>query len=196
MTWQKKPFCHVRGIVTVAYDQPIQSEDSMRIDAKRVTAALLAWALLAVADVDFADSNASPSFTPDPKIEQMAQAYAQGAVDFAAKQFAVKLDWSDASIANVEKVLAQLNSSYTSTAPKPTDEQVMSFAKGFGSYVGEVYRRNHGGEWGMVTLGGNRFPGLQTASGTNFWPWARAFNRITKGSENNIADYYGALLKK
>ena len=44
----------------------------------------------------------------------------------------------------------------------------MSFAKGFGSYVGEVFRRNHGGEWGMVTLGDHRFPGLRTTSGTNF----------------------------
>jgi hypothetical protein len=168
----------------------------MRIDARRLIAALLAWALLAVGEVAFGGTAASQSFSPDPKIEQMAQAYAQDAVDFSAKQFAIKLDWSDASIANVEGVLAQMNSSYAATAPKPTDEQVMSFAKGFGSYVGEVYRRNHGGEWGMFTIGENRFPGLQTASGTNFWPWARAFKRITEGSEDNIADYYGALLKK
>lgn len=163
---------------------------------KRLIAALLAWVPLTTTNVAHADGMGSQSFSPDPKIQKIAEAYAKDAVDFSAKQFAIKLDWSDASIADVERALAKLNLSYTDTIPKPTDEQVMSFAKGFGSYVGEVFRRNHGGEWGMVTLGGNRFPALRTTSGTNFWPWARAFNRITKGPEDNIADYYNVLLKK
>jgi hypothetical protein len=37
---------------------------------------------------------------------------------------------------------------------------------------------------------------MQTASGTDFWPWGRAFDRITKGPEDDIAAYYSALLKK
>ncbi len=69
----------------------------------------------------------------------------------------------------------------------------MSFAKAFGSYVGEVYRRNHGATRSIVTLGGHNFPGLRTTSGVNFWPWGRAFNRITKGSEDNVSDYYAGI---
>lgn len=146
--------------------------------------------------VALAETASDQSFSPDPKIQKIAEAYSLDAVDFSAKQFGIKLDWSDASIADVEKTLAQMSSSYVSTNPKPTDEQVMAFAKAYGSYVGEVYRRNHGGEWGMVTLGGSRFPGLRTTSGSSFWPWGRVFNRITKGTEDNIADYYAALLKR
>lgn len=159
-------------------------------------AALLAWVPLTISNVASADNTGSPSFSPDPRIGKMAEAYAQDAVDFSAKQFSIKLDWSDASVADVEKTLSKMHASYTDTTPKPSDEQVMSFAKGFGSYVGEVFRRNHGGEWGMVTLGDHRFPGMRTTSGTDFWPWARAFDRITKGSEADIADYYNVLLKK
>jgi hypothetical protein len=144
----------------------------------------------------FAETPSDQSFSPDPKIQKIAEAYSLDTVDFSMKQFGIKLDWSDASIANVEQALAQMNSSYVGTTPKPTDDQVMSFAKAYGSYVGEVYRRNHGGEWGMVTLGGNRFPGMRTTSGASFWPWGRAFNRITKGAEDNVTDYYMALLKK
>jgi hypothetical protein len=48
----------------------------------------------------------------------------------------------------------------------------------------------------MVNLSGEVFPGLQTKSGTDFWPWGRAFNRITQGSENNVEDYYRELLDK
>jgi hypothetical protein len=89
-----------------------------------------------------------------------------------------------------------MHTSYLATKPRPTEEQVMSFAKAFGSYIGEVYRRSHGGEWGMVTLEGQSFPGLRTKSGVNFWPWGRALNRIMEGPENNVADYYKALLER
>jgi len=152
------------------------------------------WAFLFIGTNAVATDIADNSFSPDPNIQRMAEAYAQDAVDFAGKQFGVKLDWSDASIANVEQVLSKMSKSYVTTNPKPTDEQVMSFAKAFGSYVGEVYRRNHGATWGMVNLGGQKFPGLRTTSGVNFWPWGRAFNRITKGGEDNVSDYYAALV--
>lgn len=146
--------------------------------------------------VALAETSSDQSFSPDPKIQRIAEAYSLDAVDFSAKQFGIKLDWSDASIANVEEALAQMSSSYASTSPKPTDEQVMAFAKGYGSYVGEVYRRNHGGEWGMVTIGGSRYPGVRTTSGSSFWPWGRVFNRITKGAEDNVSDYYAVLLQR
>jgi hypothetical protein len=163
---------------------------------KRFLLALIALMACVRGGVALAETPSDQSFSPDPKIQKIAEAYSLDAVDFSAKQFGIKLDWSDASIANVEKALAQMSSSYVSTSPKPTDEQVMSFAKAYGSYLGEVYRRNHGGEWGMVTLGGSRFPGLRITSGSSFWPWGRVFNRITKGTEDNIADYYAALLKR
>jgi hypothetical protein len=138
----------------------------------------------------------SQSFVADLNIHKIAEAYALDAVDLAKSQFGIQLDWSDASIANVEKALVKMHASYIATTPRPTQEQMMSFAKGFGSYVGEVYRRNHGGEWGMVSLSGQKFPGLRTKAGTNFWPWGRVANRITDGDENNVFDYYQVLLQK
>jgi hypothetical protein len=143
-----------------------------------------------------ASDGGGQSFSADPNIQKMAEAYAQDMVDFSAKHFGVTLDWSDGSIASVETELAQMNASYATTNPKPTEAQVMSFAKGYGSYLGEVYRRNHGATWGLVTLGDQKFPGLRTDSGVNCWPWGRALNRITKGAEDNVSDYYTALLAK
>lgn len=136
------------------------------------------------------------SFTPDANVQKVAEAYALDAIDFAKKQFNISLDWSDPSVAKVEQALAMMHSSFLTTTPRPTEEQAMTFAKAFGSYVGEVYRKNHGGSWGIVSLNGQQFPGLQTKSGVNFWPWGRALNRIMQGPENNIADYYRALLEK
>lgn len=143
-----------------------------------------------------AGGKTTQSFASDQNVQKVAEAYALDAVEYSKKQFDITLDWTDASIVNVEKALALMRASYVSTTPRPTDEQVMSFAKSFGSYIGEVYRRNHGAEWGIVNLDGQKFPGLQTKSGINFWPWGRAFNRITQGEENNVSDYFNALLEK
>lgn len=136
---------------------------------------------------------ADQSFSPDPNVQKVAEAYAQDAADLSVRQFGIKLDWSDRSVENVEKELAQLSASYATTNPKPTDEQVMSFAKAYGSYIGEVYRRNHGATWGVITLSGRKFPGLKAASGVIFWPWGRALNRIKNGAEDNVLDYYEEL---
>ena len=40
----------------------------------------------------------SPSFSPDPKIAKIAEAYAQDAIDFAGRAFQTKLDWTDANV--------------------------------------------------------------------------------------------------
>ena len=64
----------------------------------------------------------SPSFSPDPKIAKMAEAYAHDAIDFAGRAFQTKLDWSDASIERVETILGKLNQSLP--AAKPPEEAV------------------------------------------------------------------------
>jgi hypothetical protein len=106
-------------------------------------------------------TGAQPSFVPDATIQKTAEAHALDAVDYSQKRLGIALDWTDGSIANVEKALALVHSSFVTATPKPTEDQAMAYAKAFGSYVGEVYRRNHGAQWGMVTLGGQQFPGLR-----------------------------------
>lgn len=164
--------------------------------ARKISARICLWILLLVGSGTVAAQGAGQSFAADPHIQKMAEAYAQDAVDYSERQFGIKLDWSDGSIANLESALSRLHASYTSTKPAPTDEQVMQYAKAYGSYVGEVYRRNHGATWGVVTLGGQRMPGLKASSGASFWPWAKVFNRITHGDEDNVSFYYTTLLSE
>jgi len=132
------------------------------------------------------------SFKPDANIQKVAEAYANDAVDFARNLFKVQLDWTEQSIEKVESVLAIMHQK--TLTDKPTEEQIYDFAKGFGSYIGEVYRRLHGGEWGIVTLEGEQFPGMSTKTGVEFWPWGRVQNRIVDGAENNVWHYYQLLL--
>jgi hypothetical protein len=134
-------------------------------------------------------------FTPDDRIEKIAQGYSLDAVDFFRDQFHIALDWSDASIKPVETVMETFHREFAKA--KPLEEQVQQFAKLFGSYIGEVYRKNHGATWGMVDLNGQRFAGLQKndEKKTLFWPWVRARSRLVDGEENNVWDYYRALIE-
>jgi hypothetical protein len=133
------------------------------------------------------------NFNEDEKIGHIAEACAQGAVDLAREHYKISLDWSDASVENVEKILDALYQ--RRVQDKPTDEQVWNMSKMFGSYIGEVFRKNHGASWGMVTLGSQTFPGLQAKDRQLFWPWAKVQKRLTNGSEDNVWFYYNLIAK-
>lgn len=132
-------------------------------------------------------------FTADPKIQRIAEAYALDALAFAREGFGLELDWSDDSIAKIEDLLGVLHDQVALLSK----EQVLQFATMLGSYVGEVFRRNHGAAWGMVTLQRQSFPGLMASqsSGT-FWLWARARSRIVDGPSDNMWHYYQVLIEE
>jgi hypothetical protein len=132
------------------------------------------------------------SFKVDPKIAEIAAAYSLDAVDTAASNFGVELDWSDNSVRKVEEMLGRLHDDIVQS--NPPEEAVWKFAKEFGSYVGEVLCRHHGGEWGMVNLNGQEFPGIKQDGDRLCWPWARAHKRIVNGPEDDIWHYYQVLL--
>jgi hypothetical protein len=133
-------------------------------------------------------------FQSDDRIREIAEAYSLDAVDHA-KNAGIRLNWSDQSIAKVEAILEILHEEMSRA--KPSAEQVFTFAKMYGSYTGEVFRKNHGGTWGMVTINEDSFPGMEaTKASVSFWPWGRVRNRILNGPEDNVWHYYQALLRK
>jgi hypothetical protein len=134
------------------------------------------------------------NFDADPKIQQIAEAYALDMVDYAKQSHRIDLDWSDDSVQHLERISQTLHGEYKKS--RPTPKQLEPIYKMLGSYIGEVFRKSHGAEWGWVTLQGNRFPGLQATRGTLFWPWGRAMNRIVDGSAHNLWHYYEELIKR
>lgn len=132
------------------------------------------------------------NFEADPKIKQIAEAYGLDMIDYARERFGFELDWSDQSVQYVERIAETLHADYKKT--RPTAETIEPFYKMMGSYIGEAFRRNHGAEWGWVSLQGGRFPGMQDKPGSLFWPWGKAQNRIINGPEDNLWHYYQYLL--
>ena len=130
-------------------------------------------------------------FRNDPSVIKIAEAYSLDAVDIAERNFGISLDSTESSIEAVERLLAKLHDQMGSA--KPDEKVVWSFAKAFGSYIGEVYRKYHGGAWGIVELGGEEFPGIQSANGVRFWPWSRVYKRLVDGAENNVWHYYQSM---
>jgi hypothetical protein len=128
------------------------------------------------------------NFTNDDNVKTIVEAYALDAVDVARDNFGIKLDWSENSVKEVEAILDMLNKSLQK-APPPNDS-LWSFSKMFGSYIGEVYRRNHKATWGMITLNNESFPELESSHKELFWPWSKVFKRITAGDEENVWHYY------
>src|SRR6516164_3042192 len=136
---------------------------------------------------------AEEAFQPDLRVTQIAETYALDAIDLAASNFGIALDWSEASVRQVEEMLARLHDEMASA--QPPDAAVWTFAKTFGSYLGEVLRRHHGGTWGMVSMGGQSFPGLRQTSGSLSWPWGKAHKRLVNGPADNVCHYYSMLVQ-
>jgi hypothetical protein len=134
------------------------------------------------------------TFTADDNLKKVAEAYALDAVDFAKANFRIKLDWTDASIEKVEQILTAIHRDIPKS--RPTEEEIFGMAKMFGSYVGEVFRRNHDGQWGIIDNGGQKFPGLEQKDGGRFWPWGKVNNRLVNGPEDNVWHYYQFLIGK
>jgi hypothetical protein len=116
--------------------------------------------------------------------DEVMQKSAQEVVGFAKSTFKVKLDFSEKSIKDVEKILATL---YESITPehKPTCEQLQSAAMLWGSYIGEVIRRNYGGEWKRTSAGI-----IFKIDNAELYPMDKVYKRLTNGLEDNIEFYY------
>ncbi|MBI2801338.1 MAG: DUF3806 domain-containing protein [Gammaproteobacteria bacterium] len=129
------------------------------------------------------------TFVADRAAERMAEKQARDLVQFARVELNLKLDWSDASIARIEDVAADLHADYR--RDKTAFTELDPLLQRLGSYVGEVFRRNHGGVWGFVHANGKRILAMKaTDSGTVLWPVERVRQRIRGGATNNVWTYY------
>lgn len=137
------------------------------------------------------------TFKADSAVPEIAEAYYQDCIQMVKGQFQLELDGSDESIEHIENVLNNL-SEYI-RVNKMDKNRVYNFAKMFGFYIGEVYKRNHGGvTWGNVTIDGTEYYALGKSNDNSpfFWPVLNVMKRIYKGKEANVYHYYSAIVAK
>lgn len=82
------------------------------------------------------------TFRADPEMDTGAAEFAEQAVRIAVEHFAIELDYSPASIANVDVILEDMHAHRAELSEK----RAFQLGVVFGSYLGEVLRRGQRGE--------------------------------------------------
>jgi hypothetical protein len=139
----------------------------------------------------------------EPTVNDMMLAYALDAVDHAKQVMGVDLDFTLESIEKVESILdAMFRAKPKSLLAKlvkraPSLKDIDLFAKAYGGYIGEVLRRQGGGEWYLDEdiVPGQTVIGLRKGS-VRIWPAAKVGKRLTNGPEDNVWHYYQVILRE
>jgi len=125
------------------------------------------------------------SFAADRAAQQTAMGHARELVSFAQSALNLKLDWSDASVRALEDLAASLHADLRRRRTAP--DEIAPLVTMIGSYLGEVLRRNHGAQWGWVSVNGQRVLALRTAdAGALFTPVETARRRVHQGAASNL----------
>lgn len=134
-----------------------------------------------------------------PDLGTMMEGYARAAVDFAASQFRLKLDYSGESVERLDEILV--------TVGENPDADLEFEVRLWGSYLGEVLRRRYAGSWEMTTYPGP-LPGPDEAKlgraeatavpavevrGSRVFPLMKVFRRLTMGDEDDLRSFYSMV---
>ena len=109
-------------------------------------------------------------------LDAMIAAYAAEAVRVASAAHQVKLDFSLASIARLERILSDQNA---------VDLEYQT--RTWGSYFGEVLRQKWGGEWSL-----SQYPNAVAAvptleiQGSKLYPLMKVYRRLTMGESESL----------
>jgi hypothetical protein len=138
-----------------------------------------------------------------PTIDMMMEAYAEDAVDWAQQHFQAQLDYSEASLDQVEQILDRCHT----TIPKGrlmklikrylSPEDLDRLAKMFGGYVGEVMRRQLGGHWTLDSgIYSEPTITLVFPNDSKVFPASKVYKRIINGGEDRIPFFYQVIKMK
>jgi len=130
------------------------------------------------------------SMTPDAKLAGWLVLQAQTAVKAAKMTWEESLDLSSDSLDAIERILTKLHAHAKQGPGEAPGAEVTEASKMWGVYVGEVIRRNFGGQWAATESGVElRLSGITTD------PIAKVRKRIVDGPMDNIRFYFASIPK-
>lgn len=116
-------------------------------------------------------------------VAEMAEAYAEQAVRTAAGLNCL-LDYSEESLMRMETILDQ-------PSIQQAQPDISETCKIWGSYLGEVVRRQFGGDWSIETYPGKQFATLTlTVNGSRLFPSMKVHRRLTQGTDESLWSFY------
>lgn len=116
----------------------------------------------------------------------MMEAYAEHAVQLAAADHGMSLDFTPESVSRLETVLA-------ARIPVPEGE-LEEATRLWGAYFGELIRRRYPAEWIMSVYPGGDFamPALDVG-GSQVYPLLKVFRRLTMGPAEDLTAFYSKV---
>jgi len=123
-------------------------------------------------------------------IGDMMEAAAGTAVVEAERGQGFALDYSEASVAYLDPILAHV-------ALQTTEMDVERETKLWGAYLGETVRRLYGGSWEFT-----QYPGSATAvptllvRGTHLYPLMKIYRRLTLGDGERVDAFFTLVKQK
>ncbi|HEY0760544.1 MAG TPA: hypothetical protein VGD59_14935 [Acidisarcina sp.] len=122
-------------------------------------------------------------------LDAMNLAYAAEAVRSAPRGLQRGLDYSPASVPALERVLNGL-------CPAP-QQDVDYLTRLWGSYFGEVLRRQFNAEWSMSVYPGSELavPTLEVG-GSRLYPMLKVYRRLTLGESEDMAAFYQLVARR
>lgn len=135
---------------------------------------------------------------PSEAAAMMAE-YAQDAVDMARDKFRIDLDYSLESVESLNIMLqAQFEAMPTGWQllyrRRPSKRKLRMLSKTWGGYLGEVIRRQWGGEWLAPADGPFKGGVTLLVQGTMLSPIARAHKQLVNGAEASVSTYVASLI--
>ena len=127
----------------------------------------------------------------DAKTAGIVLALAQQAVLTGQLDWSESIDCTQDSLDEVERILNKMHWLKKAADSKITDEQVDTLSKSMGVIIGEIIRRQFGGQWRLSESGELEIP----YPGTTIHPIARARKRIVDGPAENVKMYFSSMQK-
>jgi hypothetical protein len=126
----------------------------------------------------------------DPKLAEDMEANARNAVELAETRFQATLDYGIDSLQVLESLCDRREYAMPDAESKET---IGLLTRLWGSYLGEVIRRKHGGEWIVWTDKHGKTLALQVGEATIF-THNKVKKRLQRGPEHNLWKYYQSVL--
>ncbi len=115
----------------------------------------------------------------------------QEAVKITDAYFFTDLDFSPESLEKIEELFEDVNSSWP-YGENP--ESISKFSNLWGCYLGEVFRRHHGGEWSIWEDSSGKTLALSsTNTDMTIFPLDKVHKRFVNGPEDSIWAYYRVM---
>ena len=130
---------------------------------------------------------------PIPSISEVMEAYAKDAVTHACNR-GVTLDYSEASLESVDRILEMLTSGGVISPSSPAEEnQLWVLSKMYGGYTGEVVIKQMGGQWELHNLANGGARVVLHSGGIQAFPPEKIYKRLTEDRFSGVGGYCRAL---